>query len=134
MAPTARLVGPGLFVVERDGVQHRVYAVRDGARTWIFHEGFTHLSEAARRTGPAGRAATEAATPDDSALAAPMPATVVRVLVQEGQTVRVGDVLVTLEAMKMELPIHAPRDGRITRVRCREGELVHPGVPLLEMA
>lgn len=134
MAPTARLAGPGLFVVERDGVQHRVYAVRDGARTWIFHEGLTHRSEAARRADAGGRAATGTATPDETALAAPMPATVVRVLVQEGQAVRVGDVLVTLEAMKMELPVHAPRDGRVTRVHCREGELVHPGVPLLEMA
>jgi biotin carboxyl carrier protein len=35
--------------------------------------------------------------------------------------------------MKMELPIKAPRDGRVRRVRCRTGELVQPGSPLLEM-
>jgi urea carboxylase len=38
-----------------------------------------------------------------------------------------------LEAMKMELPIKAPRDGRVTAVHCKPGELVQPGVPLLEL-
>ena len=38
-----------------------------------------------------------------------------------------------LEAMKMELPIKAPRDGRVTAISCRTGELVQPGVPLLEL-
>jgi biotin carboxyl carrier protein len=36
--------------------------------------------------------------------------------------------------MKMELPIKAPRDGRVARVGCRVGELVQPGVPLVELA
>jgi biotin carboxyl carrier protein len=38
-----------------------------------------------------------------------------------------------LEAMKMELPITAPRAGRVKSIHCREGELVQPGVPLLEL-
>jgi geranyl-CoA carboxylase alpha subunit len=53
--------------------------------------------------------------------------------VQSGAAVRQGDTLVVLEAMKMELPIRAPRDGVISAVRCREGELVQPGVPVVEM-
>jgi biotin carboxyl carrier protein len=67
-------------------------------------------------------------------LSAPMPATVIRVLVTEGQEVTRGEPLVLLEAMKMELPIRAARDGTIVRIVCRQGELVQPGVPLLEMA
>jgi len=35
--------------------------------------------------------------------------------------------------MKMELPIKAPRAGHVTAIRCRAGELVQPGVPLLEI-
>jgi len=42
--------------------------------------------------------------------------------------------LVMLEAMKMELPIKAPRDGRVTAIHCRVGEIVQPGVPLLEIS
>jgi biotin carboxyl carrier protein len=62
-----------------------------------------------------------------------MPATVIEILVEPGQSVRQGDVLVKLEAMKMELPLRAPQDGRVKHVRCTPGELVQPGVPLLEM-
>jgi biotin carboxyl carrier protein len=38
-----------------------------------------------------------------------------------------------LEAMKMELPIRAPRDARVKAIACRQGDLVQPGVPLLEL-
>ncbi len=61
-----------------------------------------------------------------------MPATVVAINVTPGQAVTAGDVLVVLEAMKMELAITAPRDGRVRAIACRVGELVQPGVPLVE--
>ena len=80
----------------------------------------------------AGRAVRSTAR-DHDALAPPMSATVVRIAVKLGDRVRQGDVLVSLEAMKMELAIRAPRDGVVTAVRCREGELVQPGAPLIEM-
>ncbi len=70
---------------------------------------------------------------DGNALAAPMPARVREVLVKEGQSVAAGDVLVTLEAMTMELAVRAPRDGRVVSIACRPGELVSQGVPLLEL-
>jgi biotin carboxyl carrier protein len=47
--------------------------------------------------------------------------------------VRRGDVLMVLEAMKMELPVRAPADGTVARVNCREGELVQPGEALAEL-
>jgi 3-methylcrotonyl-CoA carboxylase alpha subunit len=62
-----------------------------------------------------------------------MPATVRRVLVGTGDTVERGDLLVILEAMKMELPVRATTAGRITAVHCREGELVQAGVTLVEL-
>jgi biotin carboxyl carrier protein len=34
--------------------------------------------------------------------------------------------------MKMELPVHAPADGTVVAIKCREGELVQPGEPLVE--
>ena len=70
---------------------------------------------------------------DQDALTPPMSATVVRVNVAPGDTVRDGDVLIALEAMKMELPIRAPRDGVIRAVNCRAGELVQPGDVLVEL-
>jgi len=41
--------------------------------------------------------------------------------------------MIVLEAMKMELTIAAPRDARVKKVDCRPGELVQPGVPLIEL-
>ena len=67
----------------------------------------------------------------DHDLVAPMPATVVRILTQVGKTVARGELLIALEAMKMELPIRAPRDGTVNAILCKEGELVRPNVPLL---
>ncbi len=67
-------------------------------------------------------------------MTAPMPGTVIKVLVQAGQAVRRGETLLKLEAMKMELPVRAPHDGVVTAVCCREGELVQGGVRLLDLA
>jgi 3-methylcrotonyl-CoA carboxylase alpha subunit len=67
------------------------------------------------------------------ALSAPMPATVLAIKVAPGQHVDAGDLLVLLEAMKMEVPIKAPRAGRVKSLACREGELVQPGIALVEI-
>jgi acetyl-CoA carboxylase biotin carboxylase subunit len=67
-------------------------------------------------------------------LAAPMPATVVKVLVKPGDRVARGDTVVVLEAMKMELPLRAAGDATVKAVHCREGELVQPDAVLVEMA
>jgi acetyl-CoA/propionyl-CoA carboxylase biotin carboxyl carrier protein len=76
------------------------------------------------------RSSTEAA----QTLAAPMPATVVKVLVKPGDRVAKGDTVVLLEAMKMELPLRAAGDATVKAVHCREGELVQPETVLVEMA
>ena len=105
------------------------YAVNDRARTWVFIDGRTYVIETEDRdASPGGRA-----TDNQLALSAPMPATVIAVNVAPGQEVAEGDVLVLLEAMKMELPIKAPHAGRVKSIACREGELVAAGVPLLEL-
>jgi len=106
-----------------------VYAVADGARTWVFIDGRTFVVEGNERDGNSRPHATD----DQIALAAPMPATVINIVVRPGQEVAAGDLLLMLEAMKMELPIRAPRPGRVKALACREGELVQPGVPLVEM-
>lgn len=67
-------------------------------------------------------------------LRAPMPATVVRVLAQEGQAIEAGATLVVLEAMKMEMAITAPTAGRVERVACRAQEQVAQGQLLLSLA
>ena len=62
-----------------------------------------------------------------------MPATVIRVLVKPGATVKKGEVVILLEAMKMELPIRAPGDAVVVAVHCREGELVQADSLLVQL-
>ena len=58
---------------------------------------------------------------------APMPGTIVRVNVAQGQAVKAGDVLCVLEAMKMENDITAPKAGTITQVVAAKGSTVSSG-------
>ena len=76
----------------------------------------------------------EAAPATEGTLTASTPGTVTAVKVAAGDLVTAGDTLVTLEAMKMEMPIRAPHAGRVAAVRCAVGDQVQPGVPLVELA
>jgi 3-methylcrotonyl-CoA carboxylase alpha subunit len=68
-----------------------------------------------------------------ASLTAPMPGTVVRVLVSEGDEVEEGQLLLVLEAMKMEQPVAAPHAGRVASLPYGEGALVPGGAVLAEI-
>ncbi|MGL5314372.1 MAG: biotin/lipoyl-containing protein [Peptostreptococcaceae bacterium] len=65
---------------------------------------------------------------------APMPGTILNVLVKEGQAVKKGDVVAVLEAMKMENEIVAPVDGQVASISVDKGQNVNLGDSLLEIA
>ena len=62
---------------------------------------------------------------------APMPGTILKVNVTQGQAVKEGDVLCVLEAMKMENDIIAPKSGTVTQVVTAKGASVSSGDPLV---
>jgi 3-methylcrotonyl-CoA carboxylase alpha subunit len=68
-----------------------------------------------------------------ASLTAPMPGTVVKVLVEEGQEVEEGQLLLVLEAMKMEQPVSAPHAGVVYSLPFDEGTLVPGGAVLVEV-
>jgi biotin carboxyl carrier protein len=70
----------------------------------------------------------------DGAIRAPMTGKVVAVRVKPGHQVEAGDLLVVLEAMKMEYRLAAPRPGTVGEVHCQEGELVDLGKTLVTLA
>lgn len=121
-------LGAGRYRVSEGTRQWLAYGIATRDERWVFFDGRVYVVEV---SSPSRRKARHGH--DESALASPMPATVVMINVEPGQQVEKGDLLVMLEAMKMELPIKAPRDGRVTALRCKPGELVQPGLPLLDL-
>ena len=86
---------------------------------------------AAAAPAPAAAPAAPAVTGAGDAVKAPMPGTILKVNIQNGQAVKEGDVLVVLEAMKMENEILAPKAGTITQVLVSKGSTVDTGAPMV---
>ena len=87
----------------------------------------------ARSPSPASAAPTAGAAASGDAVTAPMQGTVVKVAVEEGQEVAAGDLVVVLEAMKMENPVTAHKDGTITGLAVEAGAAVTQGTVLAEI-
>lgn len=129
--------GGGALTVTPEGARF-VTSGQDGAYTgaaalsgeavWVTIDG-----EAFEFRVSHGAARARASTREHDAFTPPMSATVVRIAVTPGDHVRDGDVLIALEAMKMELAIRAPRDGVVSAVHCQEGDLVQPGDVLVDL-
>jgi acetyl-CoA/propionyl-CoA carboxylase biotin carboxyl carrier protein len=79
-----------------------------------------------------GRSSSGAAASGD-ALTAPMQGTIVKIAVEEGQSVEAGELVVVLEAMKMEQPITAHKAGVVTGLAAEIGQTVTSGAVLLEL-
>lgn len=88
---------------------------------------------AAKATAPAPAAAPVAAPAGAQTISAPMPGTILKVNVSNGQAVKKGDVLMVLEAMKMENEILAPNDGTVSSVNVAQGATVESGTVLCSL-
>jgi acetyl-CoA/propionyl-CoA carboxylase biotin carboxyl carrier protein len=88
----------------------------------------------AKGAGPAKRSAKKAAgAASGDSLTAPMQGTIVKVEVSEGDVVVVGDLIVVLEAMKMEQPLTAHKAGTVTGLTAEKGATVSSGTVLCEI-
>jgi acetyl/propionyl-CoA carboxylase alpha subunit len=121
----ATRIGSGMYRVEHEGRVDVVYAAGD----WLFWDGRVFYRPFAEDTPRTRRANPDA----HQALSAPMPATVLKILVAPGASVRKGDTLLILEAMKMELPVRAPADAVVRGIAFKEGDLVQAGTVLVEL-
>ena len=112
-------------VVEVDGIRCRFGIQRAGGATWTNGLGAQHRFEAVDRFGDQDAEAMLAGP------VAPLPGTIVAVEVEAGAKVSAGDVLVVLEAMKMEHRITAQVDATVESVRATVGERVDAGQVLV---
>jgi 3-methylcrotonyl-CoA carboxylase alpha subunit/acetyl-CoA/propionyl-CoA carboxylase biotin carboxyl carrier protein len=109
---------PGRLLLEIDGVRHEFHVDVRADAVEVVHEGalFEFREPLARADRPHAAG--------DGSLLAPMPGTVLRVSAASGEEVSQGQVLMILEAMKMELTVTAPFDGTVAEVKVSEGDQV----------
>lgn len=101
-------------------MKDRALRVKD--KLWIHHNGRLHAIPAEARSARAGGSAAAA-----DELVAPFPCKILKLHVQDGASVKQGDPVVVVEAMKMEYSYSSPKDGVIEKVEVKEGTVVAQG-------
>lgn len=115
--------------IEVEGRRIRAASARDARGIWISLQGRLYLFEVPHRhAGAAMDAESSGEVP------APMTGRVVAVEAREGAPVREGDLLLTIEAMKMEFKVTAPASGPVRQVACAPGDRVELGQVLIRIA
>lgn len=116
------------IVLDENG-RKRVGAVAKlGSTTWFSFGGevWTHETEVRGRRGK-----SLASAADPSTITAPMPGKIVKVVAQVGSSVSGGDVVIVMEAMKMEYTLKAAAQGVVKSVNCSAGDQVALGAALV---
>lgn len=108
-----------------DGQRSIGHAIRVGDAVWVHLNGTVHRLDVVEP----GAKGAEA----DAGCTAPMPGSVLDVLVSAGEEVQAGAPLVVMEAMKMEHRVVAPHDGTVRQVLVKEGDRVDVGQTLVEL-
>jgi methylmalonyl-CoA carboxyltransferase 1.3S subunit len=91
-----------------------------------------YVTQPAPSRMPAASPRPSAPADEDKVCRSPISGVVVRIAVQPGQTLQVGDILLVLEAMKMETNITSPAAGKIARIKVRQGDAVQAGEVVAE--
>jgi len=116
--------GAEAYQVTVDGRTYSVMVAPGGEVTNVQPAAATPVAPAAAPAAPAGAG---------QAVPAPLAGTIFKVKVAAGQAVSAGDVIMVLEAMKMETEVRAPADGTVQSVAVKEGDMVQVGDTLLTL-
>ena len=122
----ASVLTDGRIMVQLDGRARIAHSAKVGDVWWVHIDGHIFCIEK-----------TEAGSADgdsDGGMTAPMPGKILEVKVADGQTVEAGELLLVMEAMKMEHRIVAPTDGVVAKVNFSIGDQVQQGDVLVEMS
>ena len=124
-APAPSADGPERYTVSVDGRDYDVVVSPAGEIARVSPA----IGSTPQATASAGGAAAEGDPVD-----APLAGSVFRILCEPGQKVATGDILVIVEAMKMETEVRAPKDGTVSAVLVQEGDSVELGRTLVHIA
>lgn len=113
-----------------DGERVTAYISSDNAKRWVTTKGQTVVLTKSSGARSRGKGTGHDHT---SELAAPMPGLVRSVNVEQGEAVSKGQTLLVLEAMKMEIRIHAPREGKVQKLLVKPGQTVEREQVLIEI-
>lgn len=131
-SPTQLSQSPAMTAVEFEfeGRRYKGFVARKGSDTWYHVDGRTWKETTnTRRRSSAGTSTLE----DPGLVKAPMPGKIVKLMKAVGAEVKAGEVVVVMEAMKMEYTLKSASDGRITEIRCSVGEQVSLGTELVRL-
>jgi oxaloacetate decarboxylase alpha subunit len=123
--PKAQVAGHSTYDVRVDGKLFEVEVAPSGELKHISQRNASSPAETAQSTPSDNEGAT---------INAPLSGNVFKVLVTEGDAVKDGDVIIILEAMKMETEVRSTSSGRVTKVITKEGDSVSSGEPLLTLS
>lgn len=126
-APAKKSEGPETYTVEVNGKKFVVAVSEGGEITQIQGEG-------GAASAPAASSAPAPAAGEGEPVVAPLGGNIFKVLVSPGDTVEEGDVMIILEAMKMETEVRAPKAGTIGEVFIKVGDAVSPDDEMLTIA
>ena len=123
-------------------LNNKVYEVEvEAGEAMLLDEYELKAPAAAAPAAPAAVAAAPAAAPAavvdlaaGEAIKSPMPGNILKINVTQGQKVNEGDVLIILEAMKMENEITASKAGTVAQIAVTKGQVVETGTPLVVIA
>ena len=118
--------GDGLVI---DGIPVHTALARSDAQPMIRTDGRTH-----RLTRIDPRAEAAGSSPAQDIIRAPMPGAVISVHLAVGDAVREGEVIVTIESMKLQTALTAPRDGMIAEITAAEGETFDKDAVIVRLA
>jgi len=121
-----------IIEIEVNGKTVKGYAVMRGGVLWTHANGETWTTETGskRRGGKAGGGLSQ----NPGEIAAPMPGKIIKISAPEGTVVKSGDVIIVMEAMKMEYTLKAQASGYVSEIRAQAGDQVTLGAVLAKIA
>jgi biotin carboxyl carrier protein len=129
-------VSENLYSMICDGRSYEVDIMEDAGTYEIFVKGKSYFAEVLRPEEKLPLSTEERETTpflEERAVITPMSSKVIKILVAAGETVEIDQVLLIVEAMKMEMPIPSPLRGKVDAVLVKEGEIVEEGARLLTL-